>query len=90
MTNKQALFYGVLESINHLRSVFVGHIHFRKFQKIIEMFHCCMTRLRYTNLGAFIQCQQYTRTILRIKNMGQSMFKKHLKFKISMKYFTVA
>ena len=34
----------------------------------------------YTNLDVFIQCQ-YTRTILRNKNMGQSLFRKHSKFK---------
>ena len=38
-----------------------------------------MTRLRNTNLDAFIQLQ-HTRTILRNKNMGQSLFKKHSKF----------
>ena len=37
-----------------------------------------MTRLRNTNLDVFIQCQ-YTRTILRKKNMGQSLLKKHSK-----------
>ena len=60
----------------------MGHIHFKKlikFRKFIEIFHCCMTRLRNTNLGVFIQCQ-YTKTILRSKNMGQSMFTKHSKF----------
>ena len=31
------------------------------------------------NLGVFMQ-SQYTRTILRNKNMGQSLFKKHSKF----------
>ena len=63
-------------------SVFVGHIHFKKllkFRKFIEIFHCCVTRLRGTNLGDFIQCL-YTRTILRNKNMEQSLFKKHSKF----------
>ena len=82
MSNKQVLVYGVLESTNNLRSVFEGHIYFKKlmkFRKFIEIFHCCMTRLRNTNLGVFIQCQ-YTRTILRNKNMGQSLFKKHSKF----------
>ena len=66
MSNKQVLVYGVLESTNDLRSVFVGHIHFKKltkFRKFIETFHCCMTRLRNTNLGVFIQCQ-YRRTTL--------------------------
>ena len=38
-----------------------------------------MTRLRNTNLGVFIQCQ-YTRTILRNKNMGQSLIKELSKF----------
>ena len=38
-----------------------------------------MARLRNASLGVFIQCQ-HTRTILRNKNMGQSLFKKHSKF----------
>ena len=78
MSNK-VLVYGVLESTNNFRSVFVGHIHFKKvmkFRKLIEIFHFSMARLRNTSLGVFIQCQ-YTRTILRKKNMGQSLFKKH-------------
>ena len=82
MMNKQVLVYGLLESTNDLRSIFVGHIHFKKitkFQNFIEIFYCGMTRLRNTNLGVFIQCQ-YTRTILRNKNMGQSLFKKHSKY----------
>ena len=78
MSNKQVLVYGVLDSTNYLRSVFVGHIHFKKlikFQKFTEIFYCCMTRLRSTNLGV------YTRTIARNKNMGLSLFKET--FKIS-------
>ena len=81
ISNKEVLDYGVLESINDL-TVFVGHIHFKKlmkFRKFIEIFHCWMTRLRNISLGFFIPCQ-YTRTILRNKNMGQSLFKKHSKF----------
>ena len=57
MSNKQVLVYGVLESTNDLRSVFVGHIHFKKimkFRKFIEIFHCCMTSLSNTNLGGFL------------------------------------
>ena len=38
-----------------------------------------MTRLRNTNEGVFIQCQ-YTKTILKNTNMGQSLFKNHSKF----------
>ena len=37
-----------------------------------------MTTLRNTNLDIFIQCQ-YTRTILRKKNMGQSLIKEYSK-----------
>ena len=49
MNNKQVRVYGVVESTNDLRSIFMGHIHFKKlmkFRKYIEIFHCCMTRLR--------------------------------------------
>ena len=45
-----------------------------------------MTRLRNTNLDVFIQCQ-YTRTILRKKNMGENLFKKYPKFPIFNKVF---
>ena len=38
-----------------------------------------MTRLRKTNLDVFIPCQ-YTKTILRKKNMWESLFKTHSKF----------
>ena len=38
-----------------------------------------MNRLRNTSVSVFIQ-GQYTRTILRDKNMKQSLFKKHSKF----------
>ena len=50
-----------------------------KFHNSSEIFYCGMTRLKNTNLGVFVQCQ-YTRTILRNKNMGQSLFKKRSKF----------
>ena len=58
------------------QSLFKKH---SKFQNFDEIFYCGMTRLRNTNLDVFIQCQ-YTRTILRKKNMGQSLIKKHSKF----------
>ena len=60
----------------------MGQRNFKKpieFHNFSEIFYCGMNRLRNTNLGVFIQCQ-YTRTILRNKNMGQSLFKKHSKF----------
>ena len=50
-----------------------------KFYNFREIFYCGMTRLRNTNLSVFIQCQ-YTRNILRNKNMGKSLFKKHSEF----------
>ena len=57
-----------------------------KFHNFSEIFYCGMTRLRNTNLSAFIQCQ-YTRTVSRKKNMGQSLIKKHSKFLILKKVF---
>ena len=57
-----------------------------KFQNFDETFYCGMTRLRNTNLDVFIQCQ-YTRTILKKKNMGHSLLKKHSKFLIFRKDF---
>ena len=60
----------------------MGQLNFKKpfeFHSFSEMFYCGMTRLRNTDLGVFIQCQE-TRTILRKKNMEQSLFKKHSKF----------
>ena len=60
----------------------MGQRNFKKpfeFHNFSEIFYCGMTRLRNTNLDVFIQ-YQYTRTILRNKNIGQSLFKKHLKF----------
>ena len=59
------------------QSMFKKH---SKFQNFDEIFYCDTTRRRSTNFGVFIQ-HQYTRTILRKKNMGQSLFKKHSKFK---------
>ena len=41
-----------------------------------------MTRRRNKNLDVFIHCQ-YTRTILRKENVGQSLFKKYSKFQNS-------
>ena len=50
-----------------------------KFQNFSEIFYCSMARLRNTNLSVFMK-YQYTRTILKNKNMGHSLFKKHSKF----------
>ena len=50
------------------------------FHNFSEIFYCDMTRFRNTNLSVFIQCQ-YTRTTLRNKNMGLSLFKKHSNFR---------
>ena len=52
-----------------------------KFCNFSEIFYCgMMTSLRNMNLSVFMQFQ-YTRTILRNKNMGQSLLKKHSKFR---------
>ena len=50
-----------------------------KFHNFCEIFYYDMTRPRSMNFNVFIQ-YQYTRTILRKKNMGHSLFKKHWKF----------
>ena len=60
----------------------MGQRNFKKpfeFHNFIEIFYRGMTRLRTTSLSVFIQCQ-YTRTILRNKNMGQSLFNKYSEF----------
>ena len=57
-----------------------------KFQNFDETFYCGMTRLRNTSLNFSIQCQ-YTRAILKKKNMGHSLLKKHSKFLIFHKDF---
>ena len=60
----------------------MGQLNFKKpfeFHNFNEIFYCGMTRLTNMNLGVFIQCL-YTRTILRTKNMGQSLLKGHSKF----------
>ena len=57
----------------------MGQCNFKKHFKphnFSEKFNCDMTRLRNTTLDVFIQCQ-HTRTILRDKNMGHTLFKKH-------------
>ena len=59
-------------------SLFKKHSNFRNFD---EMIYCGMTKIRSTNLHVFIQCQ-CTRTILRNKNMGQSLLQKHSTFLI--------
>ena len=54
----------------------MGQRNFKKlfeFHSFSQIFYCNMNRLRNTNLGVFIQCQ-YTRTILRNENMGQSLY----------------
>ena len=48
MNNTQVLFYGMLESTNDLEH-FYGTHSFKKlieFRNFIEIFYCCMTRLR--------------------------------------------
>ena len=60
----------------------MGQLNFKKpfeVDNFSEIFYCGITRLRNTNLDAFLQCQ-YRRNILRNKNMVQSMFKKYSKF----------
>ena len=67
---------------NHFKKQKYGQSLFKKhskFQNYDEIFYCGMTRLRNTNLDAYIQ-GQHTRPILKTKNMGQSLIKKRSKF----------
>ena len=66
--------------------IFIDEKHFKKgkgkpfeFHNFSEVFYCGMTRLRNMNVDVFIQCQ-YTKTISRKKDMGQSLVKTHSKF----------
>ena len=45
-----------------------------------NIFYCDMTRFRNMSLRVFFKCQ-CTRAILRNENIGQSLFKKHSKFR---------
>ena len=67
------------------QSLFKKH---SKFQNFDEIFYCGMTRLRNTNLDVFIQCQ-YTRTIIRNKNIDRVCLRNNQNFKNLMKYYTV-
>ena len=83
MNNKQSTRLWIVKvSTNDLRSIFVGHIHFKKlmkFRKFIQMFHCWLTRLRNKKLGFFYSYLMIRNTI-RKENMGQRSFKKRFKF----------
>ena len=50
-----------------------------EFKSFNQIFYFGLTRLRNTNLGVFMH-RQYTRTILRRKNMRQSLSKDNSKF----------
>ena len=53
-----------------------------EFQNFDEIFYSGMATIRNTNFDFFFMQSQYIRTVLRKKNMGQSLLKKHSKFLI--------
>ena len=57
-----------------------------ELHNLSEIFYFGMTKLTNMNLSVFIPCQ-YTKTILRKKNMGHSLLKKHSNFLIFNKVF---
>ena len=57
-----------------------------ELHNLSEIFYFGMTKLRNMNLSVFIQCQ-YTRAILRKKNMGHTLLKKHSNLLIFNKVF---
>ena len=88
MNNKQVLAFILLKSTNDLKSIFVGHIHFKKLtkcQKFIEIFHYCLTRLRNKKQG-FFWLYLLIRTTLR-KEQDNIILRNILNSAILMKYF---
>ena len=76
MKNKQVLVYGLLQSINDLRSNFVGHIHFKKLMKFF------INLLKYfTVVGPGSGRRKIWENVI-LRNILNST--------ISVKYFTVA
>ena len=57
-----------------------------ELHNLSEIFYFGMTKLRNMNLSVFIQCQ-YTRAILRKKNMGHTLLKKYSNLPIFNKVF---
>ena len=58
------------------------HVLFKKlmkFQQFLEIFHCCLTRLRNKKKGFFLSCL-LIRTTSRKESTGQRNFQKHFKF----------
>ena len=79
---KFGCFYTMSVHKNHFKKENIwGRVCLRNIQnfKLSMKYFTVSWLVRNTNFGVFIQCQ-YTRTILRKKNMGQSLFKKHSKF----------
>ena len=71
-----------IDDQNHFKKRKYGQHNFEEpfeFHDFSEIFYCGMARLRNMNFDVFIQCQD-TWTILRNKNMGQSLLKKYSKF----------
>lgn len=82
MSSIQMLVYGFLESKKCSKNISTGHKFFKKFlkfQNFIEIFHCCLTRLRnkkYDVSWSYL----FTTATLRNENMRQTNFKKLFKF----------
>ena len=60
----------------------MGHIQIKKHmkcQKFIEIFHCCITRIR-NKKHDFFESYLFITTTLRKENMGQLNFKKPFEF----------
>ena len=65
------------------QSLFKKHSQFQSFD---EIYYYGINRLNNKNLDAFMPCH-YTKTILRKKNMGKSLFKERSNFIIFNKNF---
>ena len=88
MSNKQVLVYGVLESINDLRSIFVGHIHY-EISKIYWNISLLDDQAQVQEIR-FVLIILIDKDHFKKQKYGSVSLRNIQSFKILMKYFTVA
>ena len=77
--NEFEYFYAMSVHKNHFKKKkILDRVYLRNTENVKFRWNSHFT-VEYANLDVFIQCQ-YTKTILRNKNIGQSLLKKHSKF----------
>ena len=81
MNNNQVFAYGLLLSTNDLRSIFVGHIHFKKlmkFRKFIEIYSLLLDQAQEQEIRFLNACNQtangFSISKRKMKNRYLSVF----------------